>query len=281
MRKIIVLSVALAFVFSLVATIALARQDQTGNKNQNASKLENQLKKQNKEIKATAQLHKVNSGLVVKNLKEIAKKERKTAREQIPMEIEMQLEEQEQEQEQEQNQEQEQIAGQIEAAAEQEDAVEEEITESIAAVEKRGKLKTLLIGSDYKNMGQLRSELVRNRNQIRQLTMLATRVESEESRIMIENQLAILLQQREGIYNLIKENEAKFSLLGWVFRFLSGYPAEPIDEQEDGEGGIIKEIKETLLDGKSEEEDLFGEEEEGSAEEENEESAGSGSNEVE
>lgn len=243
-RKIIISAIAVVFVtvFTFTAALTVAKQENKGNseKSQNVNKLENQLKRQNKqEVKTSAQSHKFNTDLVVNNLKEVAKEEKKAEQEQKKVEKKIQVQEEEMTQEQ--------IAGELEEIAGTEDEAEEEVTEAISKVEKRGKLKTFFIGTDYKNMGQLRSELVRNRNQIRQLTRLANKVEGEDNKLTLENQIATMLQEREGIYNLIKDNEEKFSLLGWVVRFLTGYPAEPITEQADEEEQLIEEVEEALL----------------------------------
>lgn len=205
----------------------IENQNQNSEKNQNENKLLNQIKNQDKNnIQTTAQIHKAKTEIVVKNLKGVASKEK--------------------EQNQEMNREKEQIANQLEQIADQENQAEEQATDAIKKVETRNKWKTLLVGTDYKNLGQLRSELVRNRNQIRQLTRLMVRVEGDESKLEIQNQVATLLEEREGIYNLVKQSEDKFSILGWIFRFLSGYPSESVDQQQQEEEQLKDEIGQAL-----------------------------------
>lgn len=226
--------------FSMAVAKSEKSNGNTSQSNGSSNKLENEIKKTEKNQSTDSQTYKARSGLVVKHLKQVADDEKKTNQNQVTQQ------EQNMNQGETQNQEQEQVAEELEGIAEEEDAAEDEVTDSIEKVEERGKLKTLLVGTDYKNLGQLRSELVRNRNQIRKLTKLVNQVEGEENQLAIQDQIAALLQQREGIYNLIKTNEEKFSVLGWVFRFISGYPSDPITDQEDDEAGLIDEIEDTI-----------------------------------
>lgn len=126
----------------------------------------------------------------------------------------------------------EEVSDELEEIIEEEEETKDDVVEAIEEIESRNKFKTFLIGSDYKNLGALRSSLVHNRNQIRKLTRTAEKVGTEEALLAIEEQLTVLTQERERIKVVIEENEEGFSVLGWVFRFLSGYPSEPIDDGE-------------------------------------------------
>jgi len=127
----------------------------------------------------------------------------------------------------------EEVSDELEEIIEEEEEVKDDVVEAIEEVESRNKFKTFLIGSDYRNLGALRSSLVHDRNQIRKLTKTAEKVGGEGSSAAIEEQMAVLLQERERIKDVIVENEEGFSILGWVFRFLSGYPNEPIPNGEE------------------------------------------------
>lgn len=120
------------------------------------------------------------------------------------------------------------IGQQVRVAAQQQNDSKEKVAESIDKVEKRSKFKTFLIGTDYKNTGALRSEMVKTRNQIEQLKRLAVRAENEGSKDELQSQIQNLEQEQANIESFISQNENKFSLLGWVSRFLSGYPSDPI-----------------------------------------------------
>lgn len=104
----------------------------------------------------------------------------------------------------------------------------EDVTEAIKAVETRPKWKTLLFGTDYKNLGQLRSHLAHNTNSIRKLSRVQENVQAENQE-QVQAQLGELVQERERIRSIITEHEDDFGILGWVFRFLNGYVGGSLD----------------------------------------------------
>lgn len=109
--------------------------------------------------------------------------------------------------------------------------------EAIDAVESKPKWQVLLFGSDYKNLGQLRSSLAHNTNDIRKLSRAADVVEESSSSAQVQGTLATLELERQRIYDVIKANESQFSILGWVARFFTGYTPLPI-------GGGVDDVDE-------------------------------------
>lgn len=126
------------------------------------------------------------------------------------------------------------IAEELEEIADDIDENSEDVSYAIDEVETRNKWKKMLIGSDYKNLGQLRSSIVRNKNQIRQLTQIMEGLELEEDKALIQEQIQALNQEQERLRSVIIENEGGFSVLGWAFRFMYGYSDEDI-VVDDGE----------------------------------------------
>gem|GEM_PF-4070696 len=151
-----------------------------------------------------AATHKVNTQEVVENLRQISDEEDQAGNEETGEDID-------------------------EVALDEEEAVDE-VTEAIKAVETRSKWKTLLLGSDYKNLGQLRSSLAHNTNSIRQLSKSQDEVLVPGNEAEVQTQLQLMLQERERIRNVIMANESEFGLLGWVFRFLNGYMLGGLDD---------------------------------------------------
>lgn len=90
--------------------------------------------------------------------------------------------------------------------------------EVLNRVEKRNKIKTFLIGSDYKNLGSLRSEMVQTRNRIEQLKDLMEKAETAADKTELQNQIQTLLREQTRIDNFIKAQEGKFSLFGWLVK---------------------------------------------------------------
>jgi hypothetical protein len=88
----------------------------------------------------------------------------------------------------------------------------------INAVENRSKIKTFFIGTSYKNLGELRSQMVQTRNQIEQLKRLAEKAENEGDKTELQSQIQVLEQEQININNFITQNENKFSLFGWAVK---------------------------------------------------------------
>jgi len=100
----------------------------------------------------------------------------------------------------------------------------ESATTTIQAMEKvqtRGKLKTFLFGSDYKNLGTLRSEMVKTRNRLEQLNRLMENVQNEGDKTELQNQIQAMAEEQAKIENFIESQEGKFSLFGWLVRFFN------------------------------------------------------------
>jgi len=113
------------------------------------------------------------------------------------------------------------IGQQVRVIAQQQNDSENTTTQAIEKVEKRNKIKTFLIGSDYKNLGALRSEMVHTRNRLEQLNRLMENIENEGDRTEIQNRIQELEQERTRIENFIKAQEGKFSLFGWLLKLFN------------------------------------------------------------
>ncbi len=88
----------------------------------------------------------------------------------------------------------------------------------IGKIQARNKIKTFLFGSDYKNLGTLRSEMVQTRNRLEQLTGLLTNAQTETDKTQLQSQIQILEQEQTKIENFITTQGSKFSLFGWLLK---------------------------------------------------------------
>ena len=122
---------------------------------------------------------------------------------------------------------------------------QEQTTTAIEEVENDGAVKKLILGPDYKNLGQLRSELVQNRNQIRKLTQaMATLTQNGEDTTALSQNLVLLTNERQRIRDIIAVNQDSFSFLGWMARFFNNYEETPVNEAEEEE--LIAEVEEAI-----------------------------------
>lgn len=223
--------IVLSLVFGFASLAAVAKNDNAKDQSQDKNEaktvnLKNFEKADKTKGVTNAQLHREKSEEMTKTLKEVANEEKTAGNTKASNQIQQVVIEQEQTQEQTAN--------------------------AIEQVETRGKVKTFLVGTDYKNLGQLRSSLVHNRNEIRKLTQALTQVQTNEDKAIIQAQLLTLTQERERIKTVITINESSFSLFGWVSRFLTNYEQPPINEQEETqltnevEGAIDNATTETI-----------------------------------
>ncbi len=105
------------------------------------------------------------------------------------------------------------IGEEVATVAQAQSDVKDAVADSIDKIQNRSKVKTFFIGTDYKNVGQLRSEMVKTQNQIDQLKRLADKATS--AKIDLQGQIQSLEQQWQKIETFLKANEGKFSLFGW------------------------------------------------------------------
>lgn len=125
---------------------------------------------------------------------------------------------------------------------------EEQIGTAIENIENRGKVKTFLFGTDYKNLGELRSALVQNRNQIRKLIQMLGQVQSEESETAIKAQISTLLQERINLKSIIQSAENQSSLFGWMLKIVNGYENGIYEEEEHELEQEVKDMVEQAMD---------------------------------
>lgn len=110
------------------------------------------------------------------------------------------------------------IGQEVKVIAEQQNNIKDRAADLINAVENRNKVKTFLIGTSYKNLGELRRQMVQTRNQIEQLKRLANKVENEGDKTELQSQIQLLEQEQANINDFITQNESKFSLFGWAVK---------------------------------------------------------------
>lgn len=110
------------------------------------------------------------------------------------------------------------IGQQVRVVAQQQNDSKDKTSDEIKTVESRSKIKIFFFGSDFKNLGDLRSQMVQTRNQVAQLTRLADKAENDQDKTELQSQIETLNQEQASIENFITQNESKFSLFGWAVK---------------------------------------------------------------
>ena len=110
------------------------------------------------------------------------------------------------------------IGQEVRVIAQQQNEMKDRAADLIYAVENRNKVKTFFIGTSYKNVGELRSQMVQTRNQIEQLKRLMQKNTNEQDKTELQNQIQTMEQEQARINDFITQNESKFSLFGWAIK---------------------------------------------------------------
>jgi hypothetical protein len=132
-----------------------------------------------------------------------------------------QIKTQEQEDSKDENETVSSIGQQIKVIAQEQNQSSASTTQAMEKIEKRNKIQTFLLGTDYKNLGALRSEIVQTRNRLDQLDKLIEKAQSESDKTELQNQVKTLEQEQAKIDNFIKAQDGKFSLFGWLVKLFN------------------------------------------------------------
>ncbi len=92
---------------------------------------------------------------------------------------------------------------------------------AIARVESRGGLQELLIGSDFRSLGELRSEMATTSANIAQLRNLLEKATSDADKAELSAQIQALEDIQANIEAFIEAHENSFSLFGWLAKLFA------------------------------------------------------------
>jgi len=113
------------------------------------------------------------------------------------------------------------IGQQIKIIAEEQNQSEETMVQAMEKVQTRSQIKTFFMGTDYKNLGVLRSEMVQTQNRLQQLNTEMEKIQNQADKTELQNQIQALTQEQEKIENFIKTEEGRFSLFGWFVKLFN------------------------------------------------------------
>jgi hypothetical protein len=108
------------------------------------------------------------------------------------------------------------IGEQVRVVARDQASSSAKISASIEKIEARGGFKDFLVGTDYKTIGEIRSELAQTSNRLSQLERELQKVGSTTDAITVAAEIDALTNTQADIEAFLKAKENKFSLFGWV-----------------------------------------------------------------
>lgn len=113
------------------------------------------------------------------------------------------------------------IGQEVRQIAQDEEDSAKKAEEAMDKVEKVGKFRTVFIGTDYKNLGALRSELVKTQNAIDRLIKTMERVTDINMKVNLQKQVDALKAIQTKAEAFIKDHESQFSFLGWFVKLFN------------------------------------------------------------
>ena len=113
------------------------------------------------------------------------------------------------------------IGEQVRVVAIEENEAKDKVAEAVKTVDSRNWLKTFLVGADYKNIGMIRSEMVKTQSRIDQLSRLLKTMSTSTGSVTTSEQINLLTQEQTKLENFLKTNESKFSLFGWFAKLFN------------------------------------------------------------
>jgi hypothetical protein len=110
------------------------------------------------------------------------------------------------------------IGAQVRAIAHEEDETGSTTAEAMTKVEERGSLRTFLFGSDYKNLGVIRSGIATTSAHIEQLTRMRDAATSASEKAELSAHIDVLASARAELDAYVTAHEEVFSIFGWFVR---------------------------------------------------------------
>lgn len=113
------------------------------------------------------------------------------------------------------------IGDEVRQVAQDEEDSAKTVETAMDKVSETGKLRTIFFGTDYKNLGALRSELVKTQNAINRLTKSMERATDVNMKADLQKQIDALKVIQTKAETFIKDHESQFSFLGWFVKLFN------------------------------------------------------------
>lgn len=113
------------------------------------------------------------------------------------------------------------IGSEVRMIAQEQASTSDKVKKDMDEIANENPLKRFFFGTNYKNTGELRSTVVTTKNHIDRLKKALEKTTSTTTKAELTAQINELEKVASSTEAFIKTNENKFSLLGWLSRFLS------------------------------------------------------------
>jgi hypothetical protein len=109
------------------------------------------------------------------------------------------------------------IGEEVRKVAQEQNDDKDDTAEKIDEINNRSGFKTFFIGTDYKNLGDLRSQVAKTGNQIDRLTRLLEKA-TGTTKDDLQDEIDALKKEQKKLMDFIDDNDSKFSLFGWFVK---------------------------------------------------------------
>ena len=110
------------------------------------------------------------------------------------------------------------IGAQVRAIAQAQNNTASTSVAAITNLETRSKWRTFFFGTDYKSVGQLRSDMTTTQANIDTLQKLLDKTVNASDRVELQAQIKALQDSQAKLEAFVKAHESTFSLFGWLNR---------------------------------------------------------------
>lgn len=114
-----------------------------------------------------------------------------------------------------------QIGGDIKIVAQEQASTSIKVKKDMDEVSGESKVKVFLFGSDYKNLGEIRSSIETTRNHITRLKRAEQKTTDIGVKADLIAQINILEEEASTTEAFVNKNESKFALFGWFVKLFS------------------------------------------------------------
>jgi len=94
------------------------------------------------------------------------------------------------------------------------------MTDALDKIASRNSLQTLFFGSDYKNLGILRSKMLQTQNHLAQLSVILSSTTDATDRATLITQINALSLDQVNIQDFVTAHENSFSFFGWFVKLI-------------------------------------------------------------
>ncbi|MFA5136183.1 MAG: hypothetical protein WC489_02220 [Patescibacteria group bacterium] len=113
------------------------------------------------------------------------------------------------------------VGEEVRQIAQDQNKAQDIIGQNVEKLNSRGRLKKLLLGTDYHAIKSINTEIEQNQLRIARLEQIQTRLTNQDDTTMIQATIQSLVNQNTALQEQIQAEEQTKSMFGWIFRFFA------------------------------------------------------------